>query len=70
MVCPIITQDAIPFAVVGSNTVVEVGGKKVRGRLYPWGIAEVDNLSHCDFTTLRNMLIRYLCVETYSGTHP
>lgn len=51
-------QDAIPFAVVGSNTVVEVSGKKVRGRLYPWGVAEVDNLSHCDFTTLRNMLVR------------
>ena len=30
----------MPFAVVGSNTVVEVGGKKVRGRLYPWGIVE------------------------------
>ncbi|CAI8016184.1 Septin-7 [Geodia barretti] len=51
-------RDAIPFAVVGSNTVVEVSGKKVRGRLYPWGVAEVDNLSHCDFTTLRNMLVR------------
>lgn len=43
---------------MGSNTVVEVSGKKVRGRLYPWGVAEVDNLSHCDFTTLRNMLVR------------
>lgn len=34
------TQAAVPFAVVGSNTVVEMGGKKVRGRLYPWGIVE------------------------------
>ena len=38
---------------------VEVSGKKVRGRLYPWGVVEVDNLSHCDFATLRNMLIRW-----------
>lgn len=30
----------IPFAVVGSNTVLEVGGKKIRGRKYPWGIVE------------------------------
>jgi len=51
-------RDAIPFAVVGSNTVVEVNNKKVRGRTYPWGVAEVDNIEHCDFTTLRNMLIR------------
>jgi septin family protein len=33
-------QAAIPFAVVGSNTVVEVAGKKVRGRMYQWGIVE------------------------------
>lgn len=37
---------------------LEVGGKKVRGRLYPWGVVEVENSEHCDFTKLRNMLIR------------
>ena len=25
---------------MGSNTVVEAGGKKIRGRMYPWGIVE------------------------------
>ena len=30
----------MPFAVVGSNTTVEVSGKKVRGRTYPWGVVE------------------------------
>lgn len=50
--------DRIPFAVVGSNTVVEVGGKKLRARVYPWGVAEVENSEHCDFIALRNMLIR------------
>ncbi|KAK7505996.1 hypothetical protein BaRGS_00002718 [Batillaria attramentaria] len=48
---------AVPFAVVGCNTVVEAGGKKIRGRAYPWGIVEVDNPSHCDFVRLRQMLI-------------
>jgi len=33
-------RDRVPFAVVGANTVVEHDGKKVRGRKYPWGIAE------------------------------
>lgn len=47
----------IPFAVVGSNTVLEVGGKKVRGRQYPWGVVEVENPKHSDFNKLRNMLI-------------
>ncbi|PRD28754.1 UNVERIFIED_CONTAM: Septin-7 [Trichonephila clavipes] len=50
--------DRVPFAVVGSNTVIEVNGKRLRGRRYPWGIAEVENMEHCDFIALRNMLIR------------
>ncbi|XP_072227620.1 septin 5b [Leuresthes tenuis] len=51
-------KDSIPFAVIGGNTVVEVRGQRVRGRLYPWGVVEVENSSHCDFVKLRNMLIR------------
>uniref|UniRef100_A0A3P8ZPK5 Septin-type G domain-containing protein n=1 Tax=Esox lucius TaxID=8010 RepID=A0A3P8ZPK5_ESOLU len=51
-------HDSIPFAVIGSNTVVEAKGKRVRGRLYPWGIVEVENSAHCDFVKLRNMLVR------------
>uniref|UniRef100_A0A8B9KYK2 Septin-7 n=1 Tax=Astyanax mexicanus TaxID=7994 RepID=A0A8B9KYK2_ASTMX len=52
-------KDRLPLAVVGSNTIIEVNGKKARGRQYPWGVAEVENGDHCDFTILRNMLIRY-----------
>ncbi|KAL6256334.1 hypothetical protein P5V15_012451 [Pogonomyrmex californicus] len=51
-------RDRVPFAVVGANTVVEHDGKKVRGRKYPWGVAEVENLEHCDFIALRNMVVR------------
>lgn len=36
----ILFQEAIPFAVVGSNTVLQVAEKKIRGRQYPWGVAE------------------------------
>ncbi|XP_046618592.1 septin-7-like isoform X9 [Neodiprion virginianus] len=53
-----VLRDRVPFAVVGANTVVEQDGKKVRGRKYPWGVAEVENLEHCDFIALRNMVIR------------
>ncbi|KAJ8662999.1 hypothetical protein O0I10_001176 [Lichtheimia ornata] len=49
----------IPFAVVGSDKEFEVeGGRRVRGRKYPWGVIEVDNEEHCDFVKLRQMLIR------------
>ncbi|XP_053612696.1 septin-7 isoform X2 [Plodia interpunctella] len=51
-------RNRVPFAVVGANTVIELDGKRVRGRKYPWGVAEVENLEHCDFLALRNMVIR------------
>lgn len=51
-------KDRVPFAVVGSNTVVDLQGKKVRGRVYPWGVVEVESLEHNDFVALRNMLVR------------
>lgn len=53
-------KQAIPFAVCGSNTTLEVRGRKVRGRLYPWGVVEVENPEHCDFVKLRTMLITHM----------
>ncbi|KAI8799873.1 Septin-domain-containing protein [Cladochytrium replicatum] len=52
------TLSAMPFSVIGSDTDIDVGGKKVRGRQYLWGAAEVENEAHCDFVKLRNLLIR------------
>ena len=53
-------RESVPFAVCGANAMVEVGGKKVRGRQYPWGIVEVENPEHCDFVKLRSMLITHM----------
>lgn len=50
-------QASIPFCVVGSNQLIEAKGKKVRGRLYPWGVVEVENPEHNDFLKLRTMLM-------------
>lgn len=50
-------QASIPFAVIGSNQLIEVKGKKIRGRLYPWGVVEVENPEHNDFLKLRTMLV-------------
>ncbi|XP_043942623.1 septin-4-like [Protopterus annectens] len=52
-------KESFPFAVIGSKTIInEKTGKTIRGRIYPWGMVEVDNPTHCDFTKLRNMLIQ------------
>jgi len=53
-------KQAVPYSVVGSNTVIDIRGKKVRGRQYPWGIVEIENPAHCDFIKLRTMLITYM----------
>jgi len=54
-------KERVPFAVVGSNTLIDAndgGDRKVRGRKYPWGVVDIENMEHCDFVPLRNMLIR------------
>uniref|UniRef100_A0A1I8FNK5 Septin-type G domain-containing protein n=1 Tax=Macrostomum lignano TaxID=282301 RepID=A0A1I8FNK5_9PLAT len=33
------------------------GRRRVRGRQYPWGVVEVENPRHCDFTKLRIFLL-------------
>jgi len=51
-----------PFALVGSNTVMEdMEGKKFRGRKYPWGCVNIEDQAHSDFSLLRNLL---LCEHT------
>lgn len=52
-------QAAMPFAIIGSDEdVIAPDGRKVKGRQYSWGIAEVENEDHCDFKKLRSLLIR------------
>ena len=39
-------KSRVPFAVVGSNTLIEPAngeGKRVRGRKYPWGVVDVSH---------------------------
>lgn len=51
-------REKIPFAVIGSNILIDRNGKKIRGRRYPWGDVEVENAEHNDFVYLKYMLMR------------
>ena len=53
-------KKSMPFAVIGSTRTFDVKGKKIRGRLYPWGIVDLENESHSDFAALRHMLISHM----------
>jgi septin 3/9/12 len=48
----------IPFAVVGSEREVNIGGKPVRARKNRWGVVNVEDETHCEFVSLRNFLTR------------
>lgn len=50
----------MPFAIIGSDREVAVGGKKILGRQTKWGFIEVDNKKHCEFSLLRDMLIKWV----------
>ncbi|KAJ3315683.1 hypothetical protein HDV04_002097 [Boothiomyces sp. JEL0838] len=59
----------LPFSVIGSETEVKVGGRVVRCRQYPWGIVEVDNDKHCDFSKLRYILLSSHLQDLKEITH-
>lgn len=61
------TQSLMPFAIVGSEEEVEIDGEPVRARIYPWGIAEVDNPKHSDFPSLRRALLKYVALNLPPG---
>jgi cell division control protein 11 len=59
----------LPFAIVGSEDVVEVNGRRVRARQYPWGIVEVDNPRHSDFVAVRSALLHSHLADLKEITH-
>ena len=62
-------KSSIPFAVVSGTHSMEIAGRKVRGRQYPWGFVEVDNPKHSDFALLRRFIIQTHMQDLKDVTH-
>ncbi|XP_035471532.2 neuronal-specific septin-3 isoform X3 [Scophthalmus maximus] len=62
-------RESIPFAVVGTDKEHQVNGNKVLGRKTKWGIIEVENVAHCEFANLRDLLIRSHLQDLKDVTH-
>ncbi|KAF6778211.1 hypothetical protein AHF37_02061 [Paragonimus kellicotti] len=41
----------------------------IRGRVYPWGLVETENLAHNDFTALKNLLMHVHLQDLIDVTH-
>jgi cell division control protein 11 len=59
----------MPFAIVGSDETIELEGRTVRARQYPWGIVEVDNPRHSDFLAIRSALLHSHLADLKEITH-
>ncbi|CAF1227132.1 unnamed protein product [Rotaria sordida] len=64
-----IYKDKVPFAVVGSNFVLERGNKRTRIRQYAWGTVDVEDEAHSDFIALRSMIIKTNLNDLRDVTH-
>ena len=62
-------RSLMPFAIVGSEDVIEIGGRRVRARQYPWGVVEVDNPRHSDFLAIRSALLHSHLADLKEITH-
>jgi septin 7 len=59
----------LPFAVIASETVHEIGGEIIRGRKYPWGFIDIEDEEGNDFKSLQRMLIYKHFDELINKTH-
>jgi len=64
-----IYKDKVPFAVVGSNFVLERPNKRARVRQYAWGTVDVEDEAHSDFIALRCMIIKTNLNDLRDVTH-
>uniref|UniRef100_A0A8I3WWM1 Septin 12 n=1 Tax=Callithrix jacchus TaxID=9483 RepID=A0A8I3WWM1_CALJA len=62
-------RERIPFAVVGADQQHLVNGRCVLGRKTKWGVIEVENMAHCEFPLLRDLLIRSHLQDLKDITH-
>eukprot|EP00039_Didymoeca_costata_P014635 m.239211 g.239211 ORF g.239211 m.239211 type:complete len:402 (-) comp16064_c0_seq1:1714-2919(-) len=58
----------LPFAIVGATDVITIDGQKQRGRQTSCGFVDVDNPKHCEFSLLRDTLIRTHMLDLMDAT--
>ncbi|KAK5062468.1 hypothetical protein LTR84_004540 [Exophiala bonariae] len=62
-------RSLLPFAIVGSEDTINVTGRRIPARKYPWGVVEVDNPRHSDFLAIKTALLHTHMTTLKEITH-
>lgn len=62
-------RETIPFAVIGASEILNIGGKKMQARRFPWGVVDVDDNKYSDVSALREVLTRTHLSDLKDNTH-
>ncbi|ANB14014.1 septin CDC11 [Sugiyamaella lignohabitans] len=64
-------REMLPFAVVSGNEIIQTAtsGRRIYGRVYPWGYVDVEDPSHSDFISLRSALFGSHLMDLKDLTH-
>lgn len=59
----------LPFAIVTSSHFIQVDGRKIRARQYPWGVVDIENPQHSDYSVLRSAILGSHLIDLRDLTH-
>lgn len=62
-------KSMLPFAIVTSAELIDVGGRLVRARRYPWGVVDIENPQHSDYGSLRSAILGSHMADLKDLTH-
>ncbi|GMM38355.1 septin [Saccharomycopsis crataegensis] len=62
-------QSIQPFAIISSEDEIEIDGKSIKGRQYPWGFIDIHNPEYSDFKLLKNVLLSTHLQDLKDLTH-
>lgn len=62
-------RKTLPFAVIGATEILNMGGKRLQARRFPWGIVDVNDSKYSDVAALREVLTRTHLSDLKDNTH-
>lgn len=62
-------RKTLPFAVIGASEMLNMSGKRMQVRRFPWGVVDVNDSKYSDVAALREVLTRTHLSDLKDNTH-